>query len=84
VSANVNEPPNEGAAFHEECYACPVGGVFMAAQKAQPEALEHLLLAAHELIQAAKAALDVADQVVEQQRHARATREPRLRRIDID
>jgi hypothetical protein len=80
----MNEPPTEGAAFHDECYACPVGSVFMAAQKAQPEALEHLLSAAHELIQAAKAALDVADQVVEQQRHARATREPRLRRIDID
>jgi predicted negative regulator of RcsB-dependent stress response len=80
----VSETPNEGAAFHEECYACPIGSLFESAQKAQPEALEHLLSAAHELIQAARAALDVADQVVEQQRHARAAREPRLRRIDID
>jgi hypothetical protein len=80
----MNETPNDGAALHSECYACPIGSVFSAAQKAQPEALEHLLAATHELIQAAKAALDVADQVVEQQRQAHATREPRLRRIDID
>jgi hypothetical protein len=70
--------------FHDECYACPVGSMFMAARDAQPEAMEHLLTAAHELVQAARVALDAADAVIEQQRRARAQREPRLRRIDID
>jgi hypothetical protein len=52
---------------------------------AQPEAMEHLLNAAHELIQAARVALDAADQVIEQQRAARSgAREPRLRRIDVE
>jgi hypothetical protein len=76
--------PDEGRRHHDECYACPVGSVFMAARDAQPDAMEHLLAAAHELVQAARAALDAADAVIEQQRHARAPREPRLRRIDID
>jgi hypothetical protein len=67
-----------------QCHACPIGSLFMAARDAQPEAMEHLLSAAHELVQAARVALDAADVVIEQQRHARATREPRLRRIDID
>jgi len=70
--------------FHDECYACPVGSMFMAARDAQPEAMEHLLTAAHELVQAARVALDAADAVIEQQRRTRAQREPRLRRIDID
>jgi hypothetical protein len=74
------EPPQ----YHAECYACPVGSLFSAARDAQPEALEHLLAAAHELVQAARVALDAADAVIEQQRAARAPREPRLRRIDID
>jgi hypothetical protein len=76
--------PDDGGRYHDECYACPVGSVFMAARDAQPDAMEHLLAAAHELVQAARAALDAADAVIEQQRHARAPREPRLRRIDID
>jgi hypothetical protein len=75
------EPP-------EACAACPVGNLFAVAQGAQPEAMEHLLNAAHELIAAARVVLDAADQVVDAQReslhHARAPREPRLRRIDID
>ncbi|MDQ1521529.1 MAG: hypothetical protein QOI55_2602 [Actinomycetota bacterium] len=77
--------PHDGEAqFHAECYACPIGGMFTAARDAQPEAMEHLLAAAHELVQAARVALDAADAVIEQQRQARAPREPRLRRIDID
>jgi hypothetical protein len=79
VTAGEHEQP-----LHAECYACPVGGLFAAARDAQPEAMEHLLAAAHELVQAAKVALDAADAVIEQQRHARTHREPRLRRIDID
>jgi hypothetical protein len=57
-------------------------------QSVPPEAMEHLLNAAHELIAAARVVLDAADQVVESQReslrHGHAAREPRLRRIDID
>jgi hypothetical protein len=79
-----NEPTGDEPRLHAECYACPVGRLFAAARDAQPEAMEHLLAAAHELVQAAKVALDAADAVIEQQRHARAPREPRLRRIDID
>jgi hypothetical protein len=72
---------------HDHAHAhagCPFCGMFAAMNAAQPEAMEHLLNAAHELVQAARVALDAADAVIEQQRHARAaTREPRLRRIDI-
>jgi hypothetical protein len=81
----VTAPHDDEPTHHAECYACPVGSVFMAARDASPDAMEHLLAAAHELVQAARAALDAADAVIEQQRSARsAPREPRLRRIDID
>lgn len=53
---------------HSECYACPVGSVFAAATDAQPDARAHLLNAIHELIGVARAVLDAADAVVEQQR----------------
>jgi hypothetical protein len=46
--------------------------------------MEHVLSAAHELVQAARAMLDAADAVIEQQRRARPEREPRLRRIDVE
>jgi predicted metal-binding protein len=68
---------------HDECYACPVGGMFAKLDAVQPDALEHLLTAAHELLQAARAVIDAADGVVEQQRRARELREPRVRRIDV-
>jgi hypothetical protein len=80
----VSVPPEPEHRHHDECYACPIGSVFSAARDAQPDAMEHLLAAAHELVQAARVALDAADAVIEQQRAARTPREPRLRRIDID
>jgi hypothetical protein len=80
-----DEHDHDHAREHEHQHVgCPFCGLFAAMNTAQPEAMEHLLNAAHELVQAARVALDAADQVIEQQRHARASaREPRLRRIDI-
>ncbi|HEY5012598.1 MAG TPA: hypothetical protein VIK61_07825 [Acidimicrobiia bacterium] len=73
--------------YHDECYACPVGSLFMSMDSASPDMMEHLLAAAHELLQVARSAIDAADTVVERQRDARATAargEPRVRRIDLD
>ena len=68
----------------DACEACPVGAVFAGLAAVQPEAREHLLNAASELVQAARALLDAADAVIEQQRRAApAAQEPRIRRIDI-
>lgn len=81
--------PPEGPAGpggHGECYACPIGGLFLTIQGARPDATEHLLNAVHELIGVARAFLDAADEIVEQRRHAVARREgePRVQRIDIE
>jgi hypothetical protein len=73
--------------YHDECYACPVGSLFMSMDSASPDMMEHLLAAAHELLQVARSAIDAADTVVERQREARsnaARGEPRVRRIDLD
>ena len=73
--------------FHDECYACPVGSLFMSMDTASPDMMEHLLAAAHELLQVARSAIDAAEVVVERQREARANAgrpEPRVRRIDLD
>ena len=72
--------------FHDECYACPVGSFFMGVQSAQPDAMEHLLVAAQELLSVARSAIDVADGAIEHQRSAREERQSRpsrVRRIDI-
>ncbi|HEX5614636.1 MAG TPA: hypothetical protein VFZ83_05730 [Acidimicrobiia bacterium] len=80
---------------HAECYACPVGAAFASAAEAQPDARAHLLNAIHELIGVARAVLDAADSVVDQQRRtgptddrraaddSAAARPSRVRRIDI-
>ncbi len=70
---------------HDECYACPIGGFFLTLQGSQPDATEHLLNAAHEMIQVARAVIDAAEEVVDQRRQAAARRsgEARVRRIDI-
>jgi hypothetical protein len=85
MSAGDEARESAGAA---PCAGCPIGDIFGAAQGAQPEAMEHLLNAAHELIAAARVVLDAADQVVDAQleslHNARAPRDSRLRRIDID
>jgi hypothetical protein len=73
--------------FHDECYACPVGSLFMSMDTASPDMMEHLLAAAHELLPVARSAIDAAEVVVERQREARshASRgEPRIRKIDLD
>ena len=62
-------------AGHEECYRCPVGAFFAEAQAAQPEALEHMLNAAYELLEAARVAVDAAERAIDEQReHLAATR----------
>ncbi len=77
--------PDEQA-FHEECYACPVGSFFLGVQSAQPDAMEHVLNAAHELLGVARAAIDAAETAIDHQRTTRAdraARPSRVRRIDI-
>ncbi len=75
------------AKFHDECYACPVGSLFASMDGASPDMMEHLLAAAHELLQVARSAIDAAEAVVERQRESRTTTgraEPRVHRIDLD
>ena len=76
-----NETP-----FHSECYACPVGSFFVGVQNAQPDAMEHVLNIAQELLEVARGAIDVADEAIAHQRTARSERKgptSRVRRIDI-
>ena len=88
--------PEQHDGHHAECYACPVGAAFASAAEAQPDARAHLLNAIHELIGVARAVLDAADSVVDQQRRtgpptdgvnaapdAAPERPSRVRRIDI-
>jgi hypothetical protein len=73
--------------YHDECYACPVGSLFMSMDTASPDMMEHLLAAAHELLQVARSAIDAAEAVVERQREARTNAdraEPRVHRIHLD
>jgi hypothetical protein len=73
--------------YHDECYACPVGSLFMSMDSASPDMMEHLLAAAHELLQVARSAIDAAEAVVERQRETRSATgrtEPRVHRIDLD
>jgi hypothetical protein len=89
MSAAQPQPDDEADAqerkFHDECYACPVGSLFMSMDTASPDMMEHLLAAAHELLQVARSAIDAAEAVVERQREARgAGGTPRVRRIDLD
>lgn len=80
---------------HDECYACPVGSFFAGVQSAQPDALEHLLNAAYELLEVARGAIEAAETAIDQQRSALAARDDaaprasgparraRVRHIDI-
>jgi hypothetical protein len=73
--------------YHDECYACPVGSLFMSMDTASPDMMEHLLTAAHELLQVARSAIDAAEAALERQRETRSgagRSEPRVRRIDLD
>ncbi|MBI2168208.1 MAG: hypothetical protein HYU28_01715 [Actinobacteria bacterium] len=70
---------------HDECYACPVGGLFLTARGASPEAVEHLVNAAGELLAAMRSVLEAAETFVETQRGTPvSTPEPKIRRIDLD
>lgn len=81
--------PRDGHS-HEECYACPVGGLFLTARQGGPEAFEHLLNAASELVAAARSLVDAAERAIDHQRAAgRSTAggdggtPSRVRRIDL-
>lgn len=70
---------------HDECYACPVGSLFAEARGIDSEAIDHLFIAARELITVARSMLDAADSAVEQQQSARSrAARPRVQRIDLD
>ena len=76
----------DGPKFHDECYACPVGSFFVGVQTAQPDAMEHVLNAAHELLEVARTAIDAAETAIDHQRSGRSERgrsKARVRRIDI-
>lgn len=70
--------------FHDECYACPIGGLFLTARGAGPETVEHLVNAATELVAAMRSALEAAEAFLEQQRAAQPSGRPRVQRIDLD
>jgi len=73
---------------HEECYACPVGGFFLTARGASPEAMDHLVNAATELVAAAKAVLEAAEGYLAQQRSPEGAADPeapsKVQRINLD
>lgn len=81
----MSRPDDErDTAARDECGACPVGALFLAARGSSPETFEHLLNAASELVAAARSVLDGVERVVEQQRagggdHGGA----RVQRIDL-
>lgn len=76
---------NDDARYHDECYACPVGGLFLTARGASPETVEHLVNAASELVAAMRSVLQAAEEFLEQQRGARAADGPaRVQRIHLD
>jgi hypothetical protein len=77
--------PEPEARVHDECYACPIGGLFLTARQTGPEAFEHLIRAASELALAAKAMVEVAERFLEQQRTPGATHPPqRVQHIDVE
>jgi hypothetical protein len=61
-----------------------VGWLTDALRNLEPEAVDHLLAAAHEMLQAARAVVDAADAIVEEQRRARRRGDERIRRIDVE
>lgn len=76
---------------HEECYACPIGGLFLTARTSPQagEALDHLVSAASELVAAARSMAEAAEVFLEQQRTrgprpADSPSQERVQRIDID
>ena len=80
---------------HDECYACPVGSFFAELRASEPEAMEHVLNAAYELLEVARVAIEAAERAIDEQRThlgdaaSKRSGEPppraarRVRRIDI-
>ncbi|HVM40210.1 MAG TPA: hypothetical protein VM618_05455 [Acidimicrobiia bacterium] len=69
---------------HEECYACPVGGFFLTARTASPEALDHLVNAASEMVAAFRSMAEAAERFLDQQRAAPPSAGARVRRIRVE
>jgi hypothetical protein len=76
---------SEERVHHDECYACPVGGLFLTARATSPEAVEHLVNAASELVAAMRSVLEAAETFLAQQREQQnePAAEPRVQRIDL-
>ena len=79
-------PEDDAGKFHDECYACPIGGLFLTARGASPEAVEHLVNAASELVAAMRSVLEAAEAFLDQQRQSQGPGggATRLQRIDLD
>ncbi len=52
--------PHDSPSYASECYACPIGTVFMTLQDARPEATDHLVRAGRELLAAMRTLLEGA------------------------
>lgn len=50
-------PPDEPT-YAPECYACPIGTVSMAVQRAAPDTTEHIVRAGREMVLALRGLLD--------------------------
>ncbi|HLF99385.1 MAG TPA: hypothetical protein VI916_02865 [Acidimicrobiia bacterium] len=77
---------SEEPRHHDECYACPVGGLFLTARGASPEAVEHLVNAAAEMVAALRSVLEAAESFLADQRprpSGRPEPETRIQRIDL-
>lgn len=61
-----------------------MGWVVGAWRSAEPEAVDHLLAASHELLSAIRVIVDSADAAVEEQRKRRKVGNGRVRRIDVE
>jgi hypothetical protein len=74
--------------FHDECYACPVGGLFLTSRAGAPEAVDHVLNAASEMLAAFKVLADAAERFIEAQRGSTGPPGPsdprRVRRIHLE
>lgn len=79
-----HKPDEPGTRYHDECYVCPIGGLFLTARTSPhaSEALDHLVTAASELVAAARAMAEAAEQFLDQQRAPSERR--RVQRIDVE
>lgn len=81
MSVDGTPPPSESPfipGFAPECMACPIGLTFFAIRTTRPEAMEHLMKAAHELFQAFRVVMDAYSERWNQ------VNEQKIQRITID